>query len=148
MEHFPYAFPALLPDVPIRLCHNLHFTEAVRRYIEIEGVKGQRVYILASKSLAAQTPHVQTLAKSLGSLHVGTWDAGIPSHTPFADVVNIVNDMREKQADCLIVIGGGSVVDGGKVIRYVSDVQTSNRDTPSQVDRALILFVHRHWQTM
>ena len=33
----------------------------------------------------------------------------------------IITDMRERKADCLVTIGGGSLVDGAKIIIFVSD---------------------------
>jgi alcohol dehydrogenase class IV len=32
--------------------------------------------------------------------------------------------MREKQADCMITIGGGSLIDGAKIIILVSDLES------------------------
>ena len=35
----------------------------------------------------------------------------------------IVTNMREKQANCMITIGGGSLIDGVKIIILVSDLE-------------------------
>jgi alcohol dehydrogenase class IV len=80
----------------------------------------KRAYIIASSSLSKQTSHVRDLEKALGSNHIATW-VGIRPHTPWEDLVPIINDMREKQADCLITIGGGSLIDGAKIIIFVGD---------------------------
>ena len=79
----------------------------------------KRAYIVASNSLSKQTSHVRNLEKALASTHLKTW-VGIRPHTPWEDLVPIINDMREKQADCLITIGGGSLIDGAKIIILVS----------------------------
>ena len=64
---------------------------------------------------------MKDLEQALGSSMVGTW-TGIRPHTPWEDLVPIINDMREKDADCLITLGGGSLTDGAKIIIYVSSL--------------------------
>jgi alcohol dehydrogenase class IV len=69
----------------------------------------------------SKTSHVRSLEQALGSNHLATW-VGIRPHTPWEDLVPIINDMRQKQADCLVTIGGGSLTDGAKVIILVCDL--------------------------
>ena len=82
-----------------------------------ETFKAKRAYIVASTSLSKNTSNVRQLEDSLGDIHVGTW-IGIRPHTPWDDLVPIINDMREKSADLLITLGGGSLTDGAKIIIY------------------------------
>ena len=44
---------------------------------------------------------------------------GIRPHTPWDDVIEIVNAMREKKADILITVGPGSLIDRAKIITFV-----------------------------
>lgn len=98
--------------------YGLPFTEACAKHVS-ETYHAKKAYIVASTSLSKQTSHVRDLEKALGSNLVGTW-IGIRPHTPWEDLVPIINDMREKEADCLITLGGGSLIDGAKIIIYVS----------------------------
>jgi alcohol dehydrogenase class IV len=83
----------------------------------------KRAYLVASRSLSTQTSRVRDLEKALGSAHLATW-VGVRPHTPWEDLMPIVTDMREKQADCMITIGGGSLTDGAKIIILVSDLES------------------------
>jgi hypothetical protein len=88
----------------------------------IETYHSKRAYIVASRSLSTQTSHVRDLEKALGPTYLATW-VGIRPHTPWEDLVPIITDMREKQADCMITIGGGSLIDGAKIIILVSHLR-------------------------
>jgi alcohol dehydrogenase class IV len=88
-----------------------------------ETYSSKRAYIVASTSLSKQTSCVRNLEEALGSSHLATW-VGIRPHTPWEDLVPIINDMREKQADCLITIGGGSLIDGAKIIILVRNSES------------------------
>ncbi|KAF2723410.1 putative Fe-containing alcohol dehydrogenase [Polychaeton citri CBS 116435] len=104
----------------------LPYDEACR--VHLDGfINARRAYIIVSKSLAAQTDRLQRLERTLGPRHVGSW-LGIPAHTPYEALIDIINDMRAKQADCLITVGGGSLADGAQIIAYAlaNDVHTLN----------------------
>ena len=98
--------------------YGLPFPEACAKHVS-DTYHAKKAYIIASTSLSKQTSHVRDLEKALRSDHVATW-IGIRPHTPWEDLVPIINDMREKGADCLITLGGGSLIDGAKIIIYVS----------------------------
>lgn len=59
---------------------------------------------------------------------MGTW-IGIKAHTPLDDLLPIMEDMKVKNADCIITLGGGSLSDGGKAITYVSSFIISQSPT-------------------
>jgi alcohol dehydrogenase class IV len=44
---------------------------------------------------------------------------GIKPHTPWDDILEVVQDIREKQADIIVTLGAGSLTDGAKVISFV-----------------------------
>lgn len=108
--------------------YGLTYDDSCAKHVS-ETYHSKRAYVIASSSLSKQTSCVRTLEQALGSNHLATW-VGIRPHTPWEDLVPIINDMREKQADCLITIGGGSLVDGAKIITLVHDldryISTSN----------------------
>ena len=126
VETFRPAFsPSQHPDFSYAyISHGLPFTTSCARHVS-QTFHSIRVYIIASISLSLQTSHVRDLETVLGEKLVGTW-IGIRPHTPWDDLVPIINDMREKKADLLITLGGGSLTDGAKVIIYAlaNDVRT------------------------
>lgn len=115
-ETFRLAFPDADDPPYIKVSYGLPFTRVIPRHVT-ETFNATRAYIVASPSLNKQTSNVKDLEQALGSSHAGTW-LGIKPHTPWDDLVPIINDMREKKADCLITLGGGSLTDGAKVIIY------------------------------
>ena len=44
---------------------------------------------------------------------------GIKPHTPWDDVVEIVNDVRAKGTNILVTLGAGSLTDGANIIKFV-----------------------------
>lgn len=106
------------PRPRTKVSYGIPFTETIPKHVADFGCK--RAYIIVSKSLAKHTPHhLKSLEDALGPSHVGTW-VGIPSHTHWADLVPIIKDIREKHADILISLGGGSIADGCKAIVYAA----------------------------
>jgi maleylacetate reductase len=75
----------------------------------------RRVLLIANRSLVDGTPVVREIAEALGLAHAGTW-SGISPHVPRADVVAGIAQARACEADMIVAIGGGSVVDAAKVI--------------------------------
>lgn len=123
-ETYRPAFPDH-PRAPYtHVSYGLPFSEACTKHVN-ETFNASKAYILASTSLFQHTDHVKNLEAALASNHVGTW-TGVRPHTPWDDLIPIINDMREKEADCLITLGGGSLTDGAKVIIYAlaNDVKT------------------------
>lgn len=46
---------------------------------------------------------------------------GIPPYTPFDANVSIINDVRSKEVDCIVAIGGGSIIAVAKAIVLVGN---------------------------
>ena len=113
-ETFRPAFPERAKPPYNRVSYGLSFQASCAKHVK-ETFKSRRAYVVASTSLSKQTSHVKDLEAALGDNHAGTW-IGIRPHTPWEDLVPIINDMREKSADLLITLGGGSLTDGAKVI--------------------------------
>ena len=103
--------------------YGLAYDDSCAKHVS-ETYHATRAYVVASGSLSKQTSHVRDLESALGSNHLTTW-VGIRPHTPWEDLVPIVNDMRDKRADCLITVGGGSLIDGAKIIIFVSLIDRS-----------------------
>jgi alcohol dehydrogenase class IV len=73
------------------------------------------VYIIASKSLSDNTDALKRLDAALGSKVVGT-RVGMRPHTPWSDILSIVNEARPLNSDCIATLGAGSLTDGSKII--------------------------------
>ena len=75
-----------------------------------------RVFLLASRSLATNTDHVEAVKKALGGKLVGVAH-DMPPHSPREAVLALAQAMGDAKADLLVTMGGGSMTDGGKVAR-------------------------------
>ena len=115
-ETYRSAFPDHPKASYAHVSYGLPFSECCAKHIH-DTFKASKAYILASTSLSKQRKHVQNLETALAFDQVGTW-TGVRPHTPWDDLIPVINDMREKEADCLITLGGGSLTDGAKVIIY------------------------------
>ena len=40
-------------------------------------------------------------------------------HTPYSEVLEIVEDVKKTGADCILTLGGGSLIDGAKAVAFV-----------------------------
>lgn len=123
-EVYRRAFPTIDEPNPPYTSHGLQHQIACAHHVK-ETFKRQRAYIWCSASLAKNTDEVKKLEEALGDRHAGTY-AGVAPHTPWPEVLAVTNDAREKKADCLITIGGGSLVDGAKamLLFLANDVST------------------------
>lgn len=78
-----------------------------------------------SRALVLTTPQQEDvgagLAAELGDLAVGTF-AGATMHTPVDVTERAMEVVRERDADCLIAIGGGSTIGLGKAIALRTDL--------------------------
>ena len=89
--------------------------EAVRAAAERIGA--ERVFVTSTRSLAQkEAGPLQRIEKALGSKHAGTF-ATIRSHSPREDVVAGAVQARAANADLLVAVGGGSVIDATKVMQ-------------------------------
>lgn len=82
---------------------------------EAERLDARHVFILASGYLLNQTDEVRQIQAALGSRHAATY-AGIGQHVPLGDVLAAAHAARGAQADLIVTVGGGSVIDAGKLL--------------------------------
>ena len=86
--------------------------ECIEQVVAAKGA--ERIFIVASSSLAQNTEEIAAIEKALGSRHAHTF-TGITPHVPRSDVVAAANAARECSADMIVTVGGGSVTDAGKI---------------------------------
>src|SRR3546814_15244482 len=74
----------------------------------------RRVLLIASTSLCTRTDAIVGIEAALGGRHAGTFH-GIAPHAPRSDVLRAVEAARAVDADLIVSIGGGSVIDATKL---------------------------------
>jgi maleylacetate reductase len=87
--------------------------EALREEAERLGAK--RVYLIASRTLNTTTDEIEKMRAALSDRHAATFD-GVPQHTTRDVVTQIARQAKDAQADLVVAIGGGSVVDAAKIV--------------------------------
>lgn len=114
-----YAFPN--NQGPL-LSYNCPFQETCRRYID-EMFKASRIFIICSGSLAKNTSHLEDLQNALfGKL--AAVRIGMKPHTLMSEVMEIIRLARSVDADMIVTLGGGSLIDAAKAVAFVSHPQT------------------------
>jgi len=87
---------------------------ALRRELEQMGAK--RVFVLASNTLSQQTDALTRVKAILQDRFVGVFDA-MPAHSPRSALLQALAMAREVEPDLLISLGGGSSIDGAKLVQ-------------------------------
>lgn len=128
---FAYGDEVLKPVHPPKgiplVSHGLRYPDAIKKHVE-ETLTVRKVYLLISKSLSSQTNALQELEEALGDTLVGK-RVGMKPHTFFSELIEILNDMRPLQPDCIVTVGAGSLTDAAKILAWASanDVHTTSQ---------------------
>jgi alcohol dehydrogenase class IV len=105
----------------------IHFVPTVERILygartidehlesEVERLNGKRVFLLAPRSLRSKVPH-RRVSEILGTRLAASFTAAF-EHVPLEIVIEAVVAARRCNADLVIAMGGGSVIDTGKALR-------------------------------
>ena len=83
---------------------------------EAARVGARRVFIVASKSLARNTPVIGTISDALGASYAGLFD-GCVQHSPRASVIAATRAVRAAKPDLILTVGGGTALDTVKVLQ-------------------------------
>lgn len=75
----------------------------------------KRVFLIVSRTLNTETDTISTLRNALGERFAGLFD-GVPQHTSREIVARATRAALDAEADLLVAVGGGSVVDATKMI--------------------------------
>ncbi|KAG8720983.1 hypothetical protein FRC09_008658 [Ceratobasidium sp. 395] len=81
-----------------------------------------RALILTGKSVS-KSPVFEDTSKALGSAHVASF-TDIGQHTPIAGIKAALEVLKEKSADVIVALGGGSPIDAAKAISYYRNEST------------------------
>ena len=83
---------------------------------EVERIGAKRVFLVVSGTMNRTTDEVEKVRAALGDRHAGTYD-GIPPFTPRSAVLKAAELARCAGTDLVVTFGGGSVTEGGKMVR-------------------------------
>ncbi|OAA59554.1 Alcohol dehydrogenase, iron-type [Niveomyces insectorum RCEF 264] len=115
----------LNPNRPLPIVsYGLPYEEAIARHLA-ETLHKTRPYLLVSGTLSRETDVVDRLRARLerddggssGTALVGV-RRGMHSHTLYADLLEVLADLRATRADAIVVVGGGSLVDAAKALAF------------------------------
>ena len=85
---------------------------------EVERLGAQRVFVTSGASLARLSDGpLQRIEAALGPRLAGRF-VGIRAHSPRDDVIAAARAARDAQADLLVAVGGGSVIDATKAVQF------------------------------
>jgi alcohol dehydrogenase class IV len=121
-EHVEQFFPGV--EYPI-ISYGLPFPQACAKHA-IETLGCSKVYVICSGSLSRNTKFLERLEAALGKDHFVGVRKGMKPHTMFSELLEVAVDVEKSGADCIITIGGGSLVDAAKYIPFVSACSWNN----------------------
>lgn len=83
---------------------------------EATRVRARRVFIVASRTLARDTPLVHAIAAALGERFGGVFDRCV-AHTPWPSVIEAADAVRAARPDLILTVGGGTPIDTVKILQ-------------------------------
>jgi maleylacetate reductase len=107
----------------------VHFGKSVREVLgdEVERLGAKRVFVATSKTLHEQTGAISLIATSLKTKIAAIYH-GIAEHSKLDGVLDAVRAAREVKADLLVGVGGGSIIDGLKVVQLALSENVETKD--------------------
>ena len=98
-------------DVPL-VSYGLSYYEACAKHVKDLGAS--RVYIVVSKSLTRNGDYLQRLKTAIGEENIVNVRVGMKHHSMYSEVIEVAKEVQKLRVDCLITLGGGSLIDAGK----------------------------------
>ncbi|PWY95014.1 Fe-containing alcohol dehydrogenase [Aspergillus sclerotioniger CBS 115572] len=102
--------------------HGLPFEEACAKHLT-STLGCSKAFVVASGSLSRQTDALTRLENALGPMVVGTRQ-GMQPHTLLTEVLELAAQVKACRADCLIAVGGGTLIDAAKIVVFVRGITT------------------------
>ena len=123
-EAFP---PGKSPHASPYISYNSSYAQTCAGHID-RTFHARRVYILASDTLSRETSDLPRLHSAiddrLGEDTVIGIRRGIKPHTHYSEILQIVGEVVDKNIDCVVTLGGGSLIDAAKVLVLVSNISS------------------------
>lgn len=107
-----YDFTAYGPD---RVISGIGALAQLSEVLESLGAK--RALVVTGRTLANKTDLVSQVETAMGKAHVGTF-SGCAQHVPASTVDKACEHAEKTNADAIVVFGGGSPIDTGKMVVY------------------------------
>jgi alcohol dehydrogenase class IV len=99
--------------------YNVPFPEACAKHMQ-ETLNCSNAFIIVSGSLSRNTDALERLKSTLGEGNVVGVRKGMQPHTLYSEVLEISKEIKKSGAECVITLGGGSLIDGAKAMVFVS----------------------------
>ncbi len=111
----------------------LHRTSAYKGLPELMDWFGySRAYIVCSRTLNTRTDVIRRLAAALGERCAGITDA-VGEHSPLSNVLAAAREAHALDADVIVSVGGGSVMDMCKTMQLCISEQVFDRSSLLQL---------------
>lgn len=125
----------LNPSKPYPLIsYGLPYQLAIAKHLSTS-LNSSRPFILISASLSANTDVLSVLTSTLSeSCTIAGLQKGMQPHTLYSEVLSVASQVRASGADSIVVVGGGSLVDGAKAIVLAL---ANGADTHDKLDELL-----------
>jgi len=125
MENISSSSQGVYRQSPLeRVAHGMPFDDALRHEVDLAGVS--RVFVLGSRK-AAESVSMQRLQSALGRRFVGAY-CNVAAHVPADCVIEAAIAAKAANADHLVALGGGSVVDAAKGVALCLKANLGSRE--------------------
>jgi len=98
-----------------RIVFGKPFVEALRE--EADRLSAERIYVLASGTLARETQCIEELRTALNGKIAGVYDRLRP-HVQRDDIIEATAEARAANADLILTVGGGTPTDAAKMVSF------------------------------
>lgn len=99
--------------------YGLPYHEACAKHVK-DDLNAHRIYLIVSSSLAESGDYVERCVEAIGAASIAGIRRGMRPHSMYSEVLEVKEDLEALQADCLVTLGGGSIIDGAKGAILVS----------------------------
>ena len=123
MQNMPE--PAFLLAGHEKILHNITASEELPREMDQQGYK--KAFIVCSRTLNTKTEVIRKLEEGLGERLAAVTDK-VGEHAPLGNVLEAAKLLRDSNADVIVGVGGGSVIDFCKMLQLALSEQAFTRE--------------------
>ena len=112
------VFRPVWDDKPFpAISYGILYSQAIKRHIN-DTLHCSRVFVIISRSLCNNTDALRSLRDSIEDELVG-FRIGMKPHTWYSEILEIAKEVKASQAQCIVTLGGGTLIDGAKAVAMV-----------------------------
>ena len=115
----------VMPDGVERVVRGFPARQAIPELVDKFGYKAP--YLVASRTLNRETDAVAEIRHALGSRVVGSTD-DVGEHAPVTNILSAAQQIADSDADVIVAIGGGSVLDFSKFVQLAISERAFTRE--------------------